>query len=324
MNSSFTSILSEDIQTFINMKRSLGYKYVTEEYILLKFDKYWEQNNGNSDSVTMESLAEWVKQQPTEGKSSQYSRIHIVKQFLLFRNSLGKFSYIPMDKIKCSRRPVIHILSQDEINALFWEIDSYKPSRPSPQTLRISKEYPVLFRLILTTGLRRTEAVSIRIADLNTNEKTIIIRNAKGHKDRIISISKDMTLLLEEYMQFLNHTILETTEWLFPAADMNTHLSSDALALKFNSFWSNTKYADACSKKPTLHSLRHTFVVLRINAWIENDIDTAVMLPYLSRHLGHKSAEETFYYYHQVIDSLKVIQQKDSLSSLVIPEVRTR
>lgn len=324
MNSSFTSILSEDIQTFINMKRSLGYKYVTEEYILLKFDKYWEQNNGNSDSVTMESLAEWVKQQPTEGKSSQYSRIHIVKQFLLFRNSLGKFSYIPMDKIKCSRRPVIHILSQDEINALFLEIDSYKPSRPSPQTLRISKEYPVLFRLILTTGLRRTEAVSIRIADLNTNEKTIIIRNAKGHKDRIISISKDMTLLLEEYMQFLNHTISETTEWLFPAVDMNTHLSSGTLALKFNSFWSNTKYADACSKKPTLHSLRHTFVVLRINAWIENDIDTAVMLPYLSRHLGHKSAEETFYYYHQVIDSLKVIQQKDSLSSLVIPEVRTR
>ncbi len=94
---------------------------------------------------------------------------------------------------------------------MFSEIDAYKPSRPSCETLRISKEYPVLFRLMLTTGLRRSEAVSIRIQD-----------------------------------------------------------------------------------------------------------------PYLSRHLGHKSADETFYYYHQVLDSLKLIRQKDTLSSIVLPEVRVR
>lgn len=324
MKSSFTSILAEDIQKYISMKRSLGYKYVSEEYILHKFDKYWEKNNGDSDSVTMESLAEWVKQQPTEGKSSQYSRIHTVRQFLMFRNSLGKTSYIPMDKIKCPRRPVVHVLSQDEINALFFEIDSYRPARPSSETLRISKEYPILFRLILTTGLRRSEAVSIRIDDFKANEKTIIIRNAKGHKDRIISIPEDMALLLGEYIQFINRTASEATEWLFPAVAIDKHLSAGALALKFNSFWKNTGYAAVCTKKPTLHSLRHTFVVMRINKWIESDIDTATMLPYLSRHLGHKSAEETFYYYHQVLDSLKLIQQKDSLSTMVIPEVRAR
>lgn len=324
MNSSFTSILAEDIQTFINMKRALGYKYVSEEYVLCKFDKYWKHTNGDSDSITMESLAEWVKQMPTEGKTSQYSRINIIKQFLIFRNSLGKASYIPMNKIKCPRRPVVHVLSQDEINALFYEIDTYRPARPSSETLRISKEYPVLFRLLLTTGLRRSEAVSIRIADFRSNENIIVIRNAKGHKDRIISVSDDMALLLKEYIQFIKHTVSETTEWIFPAVDMNKHLSAGALSIKFDTFWKKTRYADTCAKKPTLHSLRHTFVVMRINQWIENDIDTTVMLPYLSRHLGHKSAEETFYYYHQVLDSLKIIQKKDSLSAQVIPEARTR
>ena len=151
MNNLFNSVLAPDIESFIRMKRSLGYKYHNEEYILHQFDTYWESKNGSSDSVTMESLSGWVKQLPTEGKSSQYTRINTVKQFMRFRNSVGKPSYIPMDKIKCQRRPVIHILSEKEIQALFAEIDSYCPARPSPETLRISKEYPVLFRLILTT-----------------------------------------------------------------------------------------------------------------------------------------------------------------------------
>ena len=63
---------------------------------------------------------------------------------------------------------------------------------------------------------------------------------------------------------------------------------------------------------------------MRINNWIEDGVDTAVMIPYLCRHLGHKSAEETFYYYHQVLDSLEIIRQNDTLSSTVLPEVRVR
>ena len=38
MNSSFHSALAPDIESFIKMKRSLGYKYHNEEYILHRFD----------------------------------------------------------------------------------------------------------------------------------------------------------------------------------------------------------------------------------------------------------------------------------------------
>ena len=40
MNSSFHSALAPDIESFIKMKRSLGYKYHNEEYILHRFDTY--------------------------------------------------------------------------------------------------------------------------------------------------------------------------------------------------------------------------------------------------------------------------------------------
>lgn len=321
MSSSFKSVLASDIESFISMKRSLGYKYKAEEYILHRFDAYWINVNGPVSSVTMESLAGWVKQNPTEGKPFQYSRIHTVRQLMIFRNSIGKPSYIPMDKIKCSRRPVIHVLSPEEIQALFDEIDTYRPSRPSKETLRISKEYPVLFRLILTTGIRRSEAVSICIQDFDRDGHTILVRDAKGQKDRIISLSSDMSQLMERYLNFLEAS---GSEWMFPAVDIHSHLSPVALGDRFNRFWSKTVYADHCSPKPTIHSMRHTFVVMRINYWIKDGVDTAVMIPYLCRHLGHKSAEETFYYYHQVMESLEIIRQNDTLSSTVLPEVRTR
>ena len=53
-------------------------------------------------------------------------------------------------------------------------------------------------------------------------------------------------------------------------------------------------------------------------------MDLNVMLPYLSRALGHKSSNETFYYYHHVMEAFRMIQDRDSLSDTVFPEVRVR
>ena len=50
-------------------------------------------------------------------------------------------------------------------------------------------------------------------------------------------------------------------------------------------------------------------------------ISLDVMMPYLSRYLGHSRIEGTLYYYHQVSDAYRVVRQKDLVSGRVIPEV---
>lgn len=94
-----------------------------------------------------------------------------------------------------------------------------------------------IFRLILPTGLRRSEAVSIQISELHIKERTIEIRNAKGHKERIISISEDMAFLLENYCRFIKSMVSVQDKWLFPAVNPAFHLSSGALGDRFNRFW---------------------------------------------------------------------------------------
>lgn len=85
-----------------------------------------------------------------------------------------------------------------------------------------------------------------------------------------------------------------------------------------------TKCSAECDRPPTPHCLRHTFVVDRINSWILNNIDINVMMPYLSKYLGHKSPDETFYYYHMVDEAFKIVNIKDTIAKKVIPEVRRR
>lgn len=44
------------------------------------------------------------------------------------------------------------------------------------------------------------------------------------------------------------------------------------------------------------------------------------MMPYLSKYLGHSSVNDTFYYYHLVESSFKIIREKDVSSDIIIPE----
>jgi len=319
----FSSALAPYINGLLSQKRALGYKYDVEEHVLRRFDHYWLETNPGSEEITMESLAGWTAQQPTEGKNSQSMRISVTRQLMLYMNGIGRNVYIPMDRIR-RERPVVHILTLPEIQELFCMIDRYRPQRQSPEVTRMADEYKVIFRLILTTGLRRSEAATLRLTDIDWELGALRIRNAKGHKDRIVFLKEDTKKLLNEYVCAIREKVNGHTEWVFPAADPSRHLSSGALAIRFKKFWRETSFASCVVKEPTIHSLRHTYVVIRMNSWMEQGVDLELMLPYLSQALGHKSPNESFYYYHQVANAFRLIRKKDSMASTVIPEVRVR
>ena len=56
---------------------------------------------------------------------------------------------------------------------------------------------------------------------------------------------------------------------------------------KFAKFWNKTAFANKVDKTPTVQSLRHTFVVNKMNEWMEAEVNIRVMMPYVSRYLGH-------------------------------------
>lgn len=112
-----------------------------------------------------------------------------------------------------------------------------------------------------------------------------------------------------------------TSKYLFPSSKPDRPFQVASINKKFKEFWAKTPYASDTDRYPTVHSLRYSFVVSRMNRWMENNENLIALMPYLSKYLGHSCVENTYYYYHQIESAFKIIRQKDDVSQKIIPEV---
>ncbi len=152
-------------------------------------------------------------------------------------------------------------------------------------------------RLIYLNGLRLTEACYLSFSEVDLSGGVITILDGKGNKDRLVYLSDDMRDLCCDYWGYLTRTAGCVPEWFFPGRKIGDPIGRSTVDSIFTSFWNKTAFADECSVKPTVHDLRHSYVVERINLWMAQGFDFDQMLPYLSKFLGHKSFNETHYYY---------------------------
>jgi integrase len=213
------------------------------------------------------------------------------------------------------------VLSDDEIVAVFKMIDQRQPVHKNKDFRRLSLEYKIILRLIYCCGLRISEARLLKNQDVNIESGTLRIMQSKGHKDRLVYFTSDMKQLLQRYHNEMLTQYNCQAEWFFPGRYPDRPLPVVTIDMVFRNAWNQTPFAAICDKAPTVHSLRHTFVVKRMNLWMEQGVSLKEMLPYLSRYLGHASPNETFYYYHQVDSAFRIVRQRDKSSSSVIPEV---
>lgn len=319
----FSSAIAESISGFLQEKKSMGYKYFNESKWMEKFDQYWSSHGYGDTGLTVENLSEWLEKRDCEGEKCLTTRVSVIRQFSFYLNGLGIPSYIPPLDAHYSK-PVIHLIRPDEMAALFLEIDSYVPQKGGAAVKRIANEYPVLFRLIYLNGLRASEACGLPAGNIDWEGGTVSILDGKGNRDRVIYLSGDMLALCRDYYGYLHKELGREPVWFFPGFDPGSPISYGAASAFFRACWSRTHFAPGCGKNPTIHCLRHSFVVDRINKWREQGLDFNIMLPYLSQFLGHKDFGGTFYYYHYVEEAARAIRKKDTVTSRVIPEVMRR
>lgn len=316
----YQSCFAPYIKQFLQEKRSVGFIYETEEWKLKHFDDFCAKESITQPYLSRELIKKWGTLRDGEALSTCSARTSIIRQFALFMTSLGEEAYIPSNFYKCEKR-LVHILSDDEISSFFHEIDSYSPEIKAASFLRLSTEYKVLFRLIYCCGLRISEARKLKWSDADLDTGTLKIMHSKGHKDGLVYMSDDLTVLIKEYKAVLSERYGCISEWVFPARETGNCLCSVTINAVFRRAWNATLYAENCDKTPTVHCLRHSFVVKRMNLWMEEGITLREMLPFLSRYLGHQSTDDTFYYYHQVSEAFQIVRARDKTSVFVIPEV---
>jgi site-specific recombinase XerD len=195
----------------------------------------------------------------------------------LYRNGfpdlLNPAARIPLPK-KEHKYP--DILSREEVNRIISGTENIK--------------HQLLLTIIYSAGLRVSEAVNLKVSDLDFERRMIHIREAKGKKDRYVMFSEKAVSCYREYRKKIM-----VNDWLIPGLKYDSHLSTRTAQAIFNNICDRIDL----QKNVSIHSLRHAFAT----HLLEDGVD----LRYIQELLGHKSTKTTEIYTHVTRIDLKRI-----------------
>ena len=315
-NREYTSSLAPHMAGLVEAKRARGFDYASAAYTLERLDRFCLDGGLAPAMVTRELAESWAEAIPSEGGASRQTRMSTLRQLALHERSLGLDAYVPHD-FSARERPVTYIPTPQETKLLFAVIDAYDDDR----YWYMADGYRVAFRLMRFCGMRIAECANMAAADVDERESALMVRHSKGAKDRVVYMAGDMADMVGEHLSRLRSGLGFSPDWLFPGKDPSTHILKNTFCRKFSQFWARVPGAGAHGRHPTPHSLRHAFVVDRMNRWMAEGVDLPQMMPYLAAYLGHDGSNETFYYYHQVEEAFSIVRARDAASARVIPEV---
>jgi integrase len=187
------------------------------------------------------------------------------------------------------------------------------PKRPQKLPIVLSPEEVLQFlscvqsikhRTILTicyaAGLRISEAISLKVADIDSKRMVIRIERGKGQKDRYVMLSPKLLEVLRAWWP-----VDKPKQWLFPGDRVGRHVTKDSVELACQ----KARQRCGISKPITPHSLRHSFATHLVESG--TDVRTIQLL------LGHRSLATTARYLR--IATSKVCSTKSPLDLLPQP-----
>jgi site-specific recombinase XerD len=157
------------------------------------------------------------------------------------------------------------VLSQKEVLAFFDHVPSLK--------------YRAALMVCYGAGLRISEAVALRITDIESQRGLLRIEHGKGQKDRYAMLSPRLLQVLRRYW-----CATRPPDFLFPSWRKDRHLSTTSLQLACREAAARAGIA----KRVTVHTLRHSFAT----HLLENGTDLRV----IQVLLGHTRIETTTRY----------------------------
>jgi len=144
----------------------------------------------------------------------------------------------------------------------------------------VKGEYKLIVMLLLDTGLRAKELLSLRKSDIDLKKRMITVRNTKNGEERIDFFTEETAKLLEKHLREVEG------ERVFNVSYFALYMKLKRLGKKLG-----------IDLRP--HMLRHTFAT--------RSIRKGMPIPVVQKLLGHKDIRTTQIYTHLVTEDLKKV-----------------
>jgi integrase/recombinase XerD len=221
---------------------------------------------------------------------AQHARLIPIRAFFKWCAKQNYLLYNPASEIELPRlehRLPKHVLTKSEVEQVLAQ-----PDTSEPMGLRDR----AILETFYSTGMRRSELMGLGLFDLDRERGTVMIRQGKGKKDRMIPIGERAVAWIDRYQTRVRPELVvargNATLFLTQAGEAFT---PDRLTQLVRGY---VNAADI-GKTGSCHLLRHTMATLML----ENGAD----IRYIQAMLGHAELSATQIYTQVSIRKLKEI-----------------
>lgn len=214
-----------------------------------------------------------------------------LKRYLLWCISNGLSEHGVHSRMNALKFYFEQVLYRDKF---FFEIPRPKKPLQLPKLLNESelarlfnaienKKHKAMLFTAYSAGLRLSEIVNLKIADIDSKRMQIFVQRAKGKKDRYVNLSPVLLDILRKYIQLYKP---KPQVYLFESEQ--THSCYPVRTVQ--QVFSNAKQKAGIKKEVGIHSLRHSFAT--------HLLDKGTDIKYIKDLLGHFSIKTTERYLH--------------------------
>ena len=245
------AFLKKMLSRFISYKRLQGYKYRSEEESLVRFIKFVESFGLTENRLSKELVLEYSAKRLHETPRNHANRVSDLKQFVLYLNENGYPAHIPSaGKYLSSFVP--YIFTHDEISRIFQAVDRLKPNKRYNSAIA----YPVLFRVLYGCGLRISEALNLKVGDVDLKKGVLTIKKSKYEKDRLVPMSESVNSICRRFYRKVHKNSSED-DYFFKNRDGSRRNQSTVYDRFREILWESGIPYCGKGKGPRLHDLRY-------------------------------------------------------------------
>jgi integrase/recombinase XerD len=274
-----TEVIICEVKSFEDWMRSKRYSESTIKTYMESigiFFRYW--NNKPLKEIDNEDFEKFNKEYVIErGYSASFQNQIVNALKLFFRNRQQRKLNIELIYRPKRAKVLPNVLSKEEVKAILEVHGNIK--------------HRTMLSLIYACGLRRSEILNLKPTDVDSKRGILLIRQAKGKKDRITPLSGKLVELLRQY-----YIACKPTTWLFEGQIKREQYSSESL----QSVLKQALRKCGIQKPVTLHWLRHSYAT--------HLLESGTDLRFIQELMGHNSSKTTEIYTHVSTKSLQNIK----------------
>ncbi len=270
--------------------RVLGYRYDTNEELLLRFDRFLQRRPEISGLALNELVERWIEEQPSPSRLFDARKAGRVVSKAMHRLD-PRVAVLPIgDGVARAARQhnrVAHLYTDEEVRRILQAALAY----PSPKSPWRPVWLFTMLMLAYCAGLRGGEIARLKFGDVDLREGTIEIKEAKFFKHRRLPLARGVMTALNRYLLLREQAAAPTNpdSPLFWSRQRNRGYTVGGMRLVLTDVLRRAGVKPPRGAVgPRVHDLRHTMVGHRMRDWYKSGINPQSRLPYLATYLGHE------------------------------------